>query len=81
MHGDAFTVTATTADVRWMQRRTVKSCGPESGMADEYQLLIRTLRWTREGVTCEAEQRHADALSTPASARSQRGSTFQLLQP
>ena len=34
-------------------------------MTDEYQLLIRTLRWTREGVTCEADQRHADALSTP----------------
>ena len=33
---------------------------PEPGMKDEIQILNRTLRWTKEGITYEADQRHAE---------------------
>ena len=36
--------------------------GPESGMKDEIQILNRTLRWTKEGITYEADQRHAEII-------------------
>ena len=36
--------------------------GPESGMEDEIQILNRTLRWTKEGITYEADQRHAEII-------------------
>ena len=29
-------------------------------MKDEMQILYRTLRWIKEGTTCEADQRHAE---------------------
>ena len=29
-------------------------------MKDEIQILNRTLRWTKEGITYEADQRHAE---------------------
>ena len=67
VHGDDFTVTGPTADLQWMQRRTEQKyeikahyLGPESGMEDEIQILNRTLRWTKEGITYEADQRHAE---------------------
>ena len=34
--------------------------GPESGMKDEIQILHRTLRWTKERITYEADQRDAE---------------------
>ena len=70
VHGDDFTVTGPTADLQWMQIRMEQTyeikahhLGPESGMKDEIQILTRTLRWTKEGITCEADepdQRHAE---------------------
>ena len=67
MLGDDFTVTGPTADLQWMQRRMGKKyeikthyIGPESGMKDEIQILNRTLRWTEEGITYEADQRHSE---------------------
>ena len=67
VHGDDFTVTGPTAGLQWMQRRMEQKyeikahyLGPESGMEDELQILNRTLRWTKEGITYEADQRHAE---------------------
>ena len=67
VHGDDFTVTGPTAGLQWMQRRLEQKyeikahyLGPESGMKDEIQILNRTLRWTKEGITYEADQRHAE---------------------
>ena len=67
VHGDDFTVTGPTAGLQWMQRRMEQKYeieahyfGPESGMKDEIQILNRTLRWTKEGITYEADQRHAE---------------------
>ena len=67
MHGDDFTVTGPLADLQWIQRRMEEKyeikthyLGPGSGMTDEIQILNRTLRWTKEGITCEADQRHAE---------------------
>ena len=60
-------------------------------MRDEIQILNRTLRWTKEGITCEADQRHADIVikemnmkkanagSTPTVP--QRGSKLKVAQP
>ena len=47
---------------RMEQKYEIKAhyLGPESGMKDEIQILNRTLRWTKEGITCEADQRHAE---------------------
>ena len=65
--------------------------GPEPDMKDEIQILNRTLRWTKEGITYEADQRHAEivikemnmkkanVVSTPT-ARAQRGSELKVEQ-
>ena len=47
---------------RMEQKYEIKAhhLGPESGMKDEVQILNRTLRWTKEGITYEADQRHAE---------------------
>ena len=67
VHGDDFTVTGPTAGLQWMQRRMEQKyeikahyLGPESGMKDEIQILNRKLRWTKDGITYEADQRHAE---------------------
>ena len=67
VHGDDFTVTGPTAGLQWMQRRMEQKyeikahyLGPEPGMKDEIRILNRTLRWTKEGITYEADQRHAE---------------------
>ena len=67
MHGDDFTVTGPMADLQWIQRRMEEKyeikthyLGPGSGMTDEIQILNRMLRWTKESITCEADQRHAE---------------------
>ena len=67
VHGDDFRVTRPTADLQRMQRRMEQKyeikaqyLGPESGMEDEIQILNWTLRWTKEGITYEAGQRHAE---------------------
>ena len=70
VHGDDFTVTGPTAGLQWMQRRMEQTyeikahyLGPVSGMKDEVQILNRTLRWTKEGITYEADQRHAEIVT------------------
>ena len=66
--------------------------GPESGMKNEIQFLNRTLRWTKQGITCEADQRHADivikmnmkqanAVSTPTVPESSEEANLRLSSP
>ena len=95
VHGDDFTVTWRTADLQWMQRRMGKEeikahyLGPESGMKDEIQILNRTMRWTKEAVTYEPDQRHAEIVIKETNmkkvfancARAQRRSKLEVDQP
>ena len=67
--------------------------GPKSGMKDEIQILNRTLRWTKEGLTYEADQRHAEivikdmnmkranAVSTPTVPEPNEGKNLRLNSP
>ena len=62
-------------------------------MKDEIQILNRTLRWTKEGTTCEADQRHAEivikdmnmkkanAVSTPAVPEPSEKANLRLSNP
>ena len=67
VHGDDFTITGPTADLKWMEKAMsdkydIKSeyLGPEAGMESEIKILNRTLTWTKEEICYEADQRHAD---------------------
>ena len=67
--------------------------GPESGTEDEIQILNPTLRWTKEGITHEADQKHADivitemnmkqanAVSTPTVPKSSEEANLRLSSP
>ena len=89
MHGDDFTVTGPTADLQWMHARMGENyeikthyLGPESDMKDEIQILNRTLRWTKEGLTYEADQRHAEIVIKDMNMkRANAVSTLIVLEP
>ena len=67
--------------------------GPEASMKKEIQILNRTLRWTKEGITYEADQRHAEivigemnlkranAVATPAVPESAEEANQRLASP
>jgi hypothetical protein len=67
VHGDDFTVTGPTESLRWLQDKMQKQydiktkfLGPEKSMEQEIQVLNRTLGWGKNGITYEADQRHAE---------------------
>ena len=67
VHGDDFTVTGPEASLGWLRmamtaRYDIKSkmLGPGNDMEQEIQVLNRTIAWTPEGITYEADQRHAE---------------------
>ena len=61
VHGDDFTETGPTADLQWMQRR--KQDALHLGKKGGIQILNQTLRWTKEGIAYEADQRHAEIVN------------------
>ena len=62
-------------------------------MEDEIQILNRTLRWTKEGITYDVDQRHAEivskemnvkqanAVSTPTVPESSEEASLRLTRP
>ena len=67
VHGDDFVSEACKADLVWFDKALGKHfelktevLGPDSGEVREVRILNRVLRWEKEGITWEADQRHAE---------------------
>ena len=69
VHGDDFTSTGREADLRWLERELSRKfeiktdfLGPGARHAKQMRVLNRILSWSDEGITYEADQRHAELL-------------------
>ena len=68
VHGDDFTCSGSEKDLRWLKacmesKFEIKSemLGPTPGVhQQEIRVLNRILRWTKEGIVYEPDQRHAE---------------------
>ena len=84
VHGDDFTSTGREKDLRWLDSKLrakfeIKTdiLGPSKDYAKQVRVLNRVTTWTDDGITYEADQRHAEiivgslevtkAVSTPGS--------------
>jgi hypothetical protein len=72
VHGDDFVVAGAPSELEWFKHavgdsfltKEVGTLGGDSGQVSELRILNRIVRWTREGLTYEADPRHADILMT-----------------
>ena len=70
VHGDDFTSTGREADLKWFEAELVKNfeikteyLGPDTRRhLQEIRVLNRVISWTADGVTYEADPRHAEIL-------------------
>ena len=71
VHGDDFTSTGPERSLRWLDGQLkaayeikTKYLGPEGrlGHVDEVRVLNRVIRWTEDGITYEADQRHGELI-------------------
>ena len=67
VHGDDFTCTGSRSSLAWFKGRMEEkfeiSCevlGPDADQQREISILNRTIAWTKDGLTYEADQRHAE---------------------
>ena len=71
VHGDDFVFVGCDADLAWIEQEMAKSfltkvvgkLGGDAGDLKEIRVLNRVLRWTPEGITYEADPRHAEILA------------------
>ena len=67
VHGDDFTSLANSVDLNWLQQQleakySVKTQLLGPGYSDEIRILNRVIRWTSDGLTMEADPRHAEII-------------------
>ena len=69
VHGDDFTSTGTPAALHWLDSQLrsrfdmkTEKLGPGDGCKREVRILNRVLTWTQDGITYEADQRHAELI-------------------
>ena len=69
VHGDDFTSTGPESELRWLEQVFARNfeiktdyLGPSEGHAQEIRILNRVIQWTADGLTYEADQRHAEIL-------------------
>ena len=70
VHGDDFTILGHEGNLDWFRSEISKRfevkfrgrIGPGQKDGKSIRLLNRVFEWTREGITCEADQRHAELL-------------------
>ena len=69
VHGDDFTSTGREVDLQWLDQALRKKfeiktdfLGPGARHAKQMRVLNRILSWTSDGITYEADQRHAELL-------------------
>ena len=86
VHGDDFTSTARERDLKWLERlfaskfeAKTEYLGPAARHSKRVRILNRVIAWNEDGITYEADQRHAEivvrelglegakAVSTPGS--------------
>ncbi len=67
VHGDDFTSTGKPAHLRWLGARLAEEfdvktefLGPGRGCSQQIRVLNRVICWTADGITYEADQRHAE---------------------
>ena len=67
VHGDDFTIAGSSANVLWMKKEfekrfevTTHNLGPEAGQEREVRVLNRVIRWTKDGLEYEPDQRHSE---------------------
>ena len=69
VHGDDFTIIGNNMQLKWLgdkmrQRYELKMdvLGPEVHCVQEVRILNRIIRWTKEGIEYEPDQRHAEKI-------------------
>ena len=70
VHGDDFVMAGPPSELEWFKRavsdsfltKEVGTLGDGAGEVSELRILNRVVRWTSEGLTYEADPRHADIL-------------------
>ena len=69
MHGDDFTSTGTEEQLKWLETTFLQNfeikteyLGPREDQLQEIRVLNRVICWTKDGLTYEADQRHAEIL-------------------
>jgi len=69
VHGDDFTIVADEGQLRWLgnemkSRYELKMdiLGPDAGQVQEVRILNRIIRWTKDGLEYEPDQRHAERI-------------------
>ena len=67
VHGDDFTLGGSSASLSWMRKEfekqwdvTAQILGPDAGQESEVRILNRIIRWTKDGLEYEPDQRHAE---------------------
>ena len=70
MHGDVFTVLGHAENLNWFRSKISEAfevkfkarLGPEEPDDKAARVLNRVVQWTDEGITYEADQRHAEII-------------------
>ena len=69
VHGDDFSSTGTEADLKWLDAQLkskfdikTEFLGPEKRHSKQLRILNRIISWGGDGITYEADQRHAEIL-------------------
>ena len=84
VHGDDFASTGTEAQLRWLDTRLreayetkTKFLGPDAARGHEQtvRILNRIIQWTSDGISYEADQRHAEILIDELGLAGARGVT------
>ena len=67
VHGDDFTLSGSSASLGWMRKEfekqwdvTAQVLGPDARQESEVRILNRIIRWTKDGLEYEPDQRHAE---------------------
>ena len=67
VHGDDFTIAGSTTTLAWVKKEfekrfkvTTHILGPEDGQEREVRFLNRVIRWTKDGLEYEPDQRHSE---------------------
>ena len=80
VHGDDFTISGPTESLEWLLKTmkaryevTHEILGPEANMVKEMRVLNRVIRWTDQGLTYEADQRHAELIVEAMGMKNAKG--------
>ena len=70
IHGDDFVTTGADKDLKWMRQELEKTyelktqvLGPDEGDLQQVRVLNRILTWGQEGISYEADPRHAEIVN------------------